>query len=97
MPLLPFGEWRKTLVDKEFRRMDLLDETIQKLDQMGPAHAARRRQVYAIFARGKEWFRKVAGYEFVGQYVDYGTSEHWANDYERRLFPADVQRAKAEQ
>ena len=53
-----------------------------------------------MIANKKEWFRQAAGYEFVSQYVNYGTSEYFkicrANDYERRLYPEAVQRAEAE-
>ena len=44
---------------------------------MGPVYAACRRHVCELIFLEKEWFRKVAGYGYVGQYMDYGTEKYW--------------------
>ena len=102
MPLFPdFGEVAKGIVERSEQRLDSLDESLEKLHQMGPAHAARAIHVCAMIADEKEWFRKVAGYEFVGQYMDYGTKKYWdivtARWDPQRRYAESVQRAEAEQ
>ena len=95
MTLPPSEEVARGFVERSEQRLDFLDESLQKLHEMGPAHAARAIHVCAMIADEKKWFRNVAGYEYVGQYVDYGTSAYFkicrANDHERRVFPEAVQ------